>query len=73
MLLHSDRSLCSARNLTGGRPEGPASEPQIHLFPCELGFCLFAGKGVIAGTLGNNSIRHLLAGATAGCAEFVCG
>jgi hypothetical protein len=40
-------------------------QPQIHLLPGELWFRLFAGKGVVAGTFGDNGIRHLLAGTPA--------
>ncbi len=45
--------------------KGERSESQIHLFPGELGFGLFVGKGVVAGTFGDNSVCHLLAGAPA--------
>ena len=56
-----------------GRQEGPSSEPQIHLFPCKFGFCLFAGKRVITRTRGNNGDGSLFARASAGGTEFVVG
>jgi hypothetical protein len=70
---HSDRSLCSVRNRSAGCPGDRVSEPQIHLFPCKLGFlpALDTLERVIAGTFCNHCIGCLFAGASTGGAEFV--